>query len=84
MIPVDLSVALGVYLVVTLGWVAVYWFVSESRKRGRDFISEDRCRWECGLCLEKYIDSVAENFSRCPSCGHLNRRRAAGTIKGGR
>ena len=76
MIPVDLSVALGVYLVVALGWVVVFWVVNESRRRGRDFVAEEKCRWTCALCVTPYIDSVADSFSRCPKCGNLNKRQA--------
>lgn len=75
MIPIDLSLALGIYLVFALGWVIVFWLVSEHRRRGQDFTGEQRARWRCGLCLEHYVDSVAEHYSRCPHCGHLNQEK---------
>ena len=74
MIPIDLSLALAIYLVIALGWVIVLWLFSEIRRRGQDFTGEERARWKCSLCLENYIDSVAENYSRCPRCGNLNQR----------
>ena len=74
MIPIDLSLALGLYLLIGVGILAVCWLVSESRRRAADLSSKETREWTCGLCLYQYIDSVAERFSRCPRCGNLNKK----------
>ncbi len=74
MVPVDLSVALGIYLVIGMGITSLFWLVSESRRRTVDLNSRKSREWNCSLCLHKYIDSVAEHFSRCPRCGNLNEK----------
>lgn len=74
MIRVDLSIALGIYLVVALGGLVVFWFFSESRHRRRDFPGEEEARWFCSLCFCRYIDSVSDRYSRCPRCRNINER----------
>ncbi|HNQ35636.1 MAG TPA: hypothetical protein PKN80_06180 [bacterium] len=74
MIPIDLSLAIGLYLFLALGVLVVFWVTTDSRRRTRDFHLEESHHWQCGLCFHRYVDSVAERFSRCPRCGNLNHR----------
>ncbi|MCX5641676.1 MAG: hypothetical protein NTY10_00290 [Candidatus Omnitrophica bacterium] len=74
MIPIDLSLALGLYLLIGVGIISLLWVVSESRRRAADLSSKEIREWACGLCLHQYIDSIAERFSRCPRCGNLNKK----------
>ena len=74
MIPIDLSLALGLYLVIGVGIISLLWLVNESRRRAADLTPKEGREWACGLCLHKYIDSIAEYFSRCPRCGNLNKK----------
>ena len=74
MIPIDLSLALGIYLLVGTGVITIFWVVSESRRRVADFSPKKGRLWNCNLCLYQYVDSVSESFSRCPRCGNLNKR----------
>ena len=74
MIPIDLSLALGLYLLIGVGIISLLWLVNESRRRAADLTPKEDREWVCGLCLHQYIDSIAENFSRCPRCGNLNKK----------
>ena len=74
MIPIDLSLALGLYLLIGVGIISLLWVVSESRRRAADLSPKETREWACGLCLYQYIDSIAELFSRCPRCGNLNKK----------
>ncbi|MBU2494898.1 MAG: hypothetical protein ABIK20_02285 [Candidatus Omnitrophota bacterium] len=74
MIPIDLSLALGLYLLIGVGIMSLLWVVSESRRRAADLSPKENRAWACGLCLYQYIDSIAERFSRCPRCGNLNKK----------
>ena len=74
MIPIDLSLAVGLYLLVGVGIMSLLWVVSESRRRAADLSPKENREWACGLCLYQYIDSIAERFSRCPRCGNLNKK----------
>ncbi len=74
MIAVDLSLAVGIYLLVAIGVVIAFWFFNESCYRTRNFHKEEKQQWSCSLCLHHYIDSIADHFSRCPRCGNLNKK----------
>ena len=78
MIPVDISVALGIYLLLSVGIIAIFWLVSDSRRHVADLNVQNNRLWTCTLCLVKYVDSLAETFSRCPSCGNLNKKTING------
>ena len=74
MIQIDLSLALGLYLLIGVGIIALFLVVSESLRLAAYLSLKENREWDCGLCLYQYIDSIAERFSRCPRCGNLNKK----------
>lgn len=71
MIKVELSVALALYLLAGMVFVFTIWCLSEVRKRVKDLKSEKEFLWRCPTCTYIYVDSKAEEISRCPLCKSL-------------
>jgi len=71
MIKVELSVALALYLLAGMALIFTIWCLAEVRKRAKNLKSEQGFVWKCPTCTHIYIDSKAEEISRCPLCESL-------------
>ena len=71
MIKIELSVALAIYLLSGRVFIFSFWYFSEVRKRAKDLRKEEGFLWECPTCTHIYVDSKAEEISRCPLCKSL-------------
>ena len=74
MIKVDISMALFLYLLVSTVSVLVAWSFFNFGTKLKNFSSEERYIWYCGICGNTYIDSRHEDISQCPRCGTYNER----------
>ncbi|MFH1791635.1 MAG: hypothetical protein ABH885_06620 [Candidatus Omnitrophota bacterium] len=71
MLRLDLSVALFVYLSVSVVAVLVLWIVCGYRSGVRDkrAARDEDYIWHCNICAHVYIDSRDNVISKCPQCG---------------
>ncbi|HPS20353.1 MAG TPA: hypothetical protein PKY78_05135 [Candidatus Omnitrophota bacterium] len=69
MIKIDISLALFVYLLITVILVIGAWLMAGVRARLKTYVSEERFIWHCSICDNTYIDSKNEEISQCPKCG---------------
>ena len=78
MIKLELSVALALYLLSGMIFVFTIWCLSEVRKRAKDLESEEGFVWRCPTCTHIYVDSKADEISRCPLCKSLVKKGTKG------
>ncbi len=74
MIKVDISTALFLYLLFSAVLMLLAWSFVDFGTRLKNFSSEERHIWYCGICGNTYIDSVSEHISCCPRCSSYNER----------
>ena len=74
MIEVEFSLAVAVYLVLTIVFILALWMLSERRKRPGLFLSEEAFFWQCNICTHVYVDSKHSAISKCPRCGSYNKK----------
>jgi uncharacterized paraquat-inducible protein A len=68
MIKVDMSTAITLFVFLSVVGVLVLWIFLDLGTRLRNFSSEEKYIWHCGICDYTYIDSRHEDISRCPRC----------------
>ncbi|MCM8766194.1 MAG: hypothetical protein NC920_05090 [Candidatus Omnitrophica bacterium] len=75
MINLDFSLAIGLYLLLTLLVVALWWIIFENqvKKKGVLRLLPKRNVWHCSICAHIYIDKEGE-LSVCPRCKSYNIR----------
>jgi hypothetical protein len=73
MIRIELDLAVAIYLSLSLV-ILLVWLVYESRGRSAGSLRSPKSLWQCPLCFYFYIDSLADDISRCPQCGSLHRK----------
>ncbi|MCM8829556.1 MAG: zinc-ribbon domain-containing protein [Candidatus Omnitrophica bacterium] len=73
MIKIEINLAVVLYLSISI-LILFIWIFFDYRKDKR--VKEDNYNtlWQCPICLHIYIDSRAENISRCPRCNTLHKR----------
>ncbi len=73
MIEVPVSSAVLVFLLVTVAFVLVVWFLTERRRPGEDNRKkiEDHVL-KCPICTHVYLETRPGGMSKCPRCGSLN------------
>ena len=74
MIQIDFSTAVGLYTAFSLVGIIVVWVVFEGFTPFKNFSFTQRYFWRCTVCTIPYIDSLSDEFSRCPHCHSLNQR----------
>ncbi|MBU1852476.1 MAG: hypothetical protein KJ957_00340 [Candidatus Omnitrophica bacterium] len=74
MIKIEFSLAIAVYLGLTVGLILLVWIYFEKRKTLESFYSENRFFWQCSICTYVYIDSMHNLISQCPRCGSYNKK----------
>jgi len=73
MINIDFSLAVALYLLVSLSVVLVIWFLSKKEK-DKDLSLDPKFIWFCSVCAYTYINTKEEAFSVCPRCNSYNKR----------
>lgn len=73
-IQIDFSTAVGLFAGTALLSIFLIWIVFERFYPFRTFSFTQRYFWRCAICMTPYVDSLSEDFSRCPHCHSLNQR----------
>jgi len=74
MIKVELSLAIALYLIVSVIGILLVWVFYEKRSGLRRINPEEKFVWQCSICTFFYVDSQNDEFSVCPRCGSYNAR----------
>ncbi|MBU4311495.1 MAG: hypothetical protein KJ706_02095 [Candidatus Omnitrophica bacterium] len=74
MIRIDFSLAIGLYIILTVCLVLVLWLVFDKKRSSESFTSEENFFWQCSICTYVYVDSKHNTLSQCPRCGSYNKR----------
>lgn len=78
MIKIELSLAVSLYLLVSVIGLLAVWFVLERKKTFGRVRPEEKFVWQCSICTFFYIDSQNDDISICPRCGSYNSRKKGG------
>lgn len=74
MIKIEFSLAIALYLILTVCLILVLWMCMEKKRVLSSFSSEKRFFWQCDICTYLYVDTRHNIISQCPRCGSYNRR----------
>lgn len=74
MIKIEFSLAVALYLILTVGLILVVWMCFEKKKILKPFPTEERFFWQCNICTYVYVDSKHNMISKCPRCGSYNKK----------
>ena len=74
MIEMEFSMAIAVYLSLTVGLILLLWMYFDKRNTLDSFYSDDSFFWQCSICMYVYIDSMHNLISQCPRCGSYNKK----------
>jgi len=74
MIQIPFSMAVGLYAGFSLLGIFMVWLFFEGYYPFKNFSFTQRHFWRCTICITPYVDSLSDEFSRCPHCHHLNQR----------
>ena len=72
-IQMTFSQAVGLYAGISLLGIFVVWLLFEFHPL-ETFSFTRRYFWRCSVCTFPYMDSLSDDFSRCPHCQSLNER----------
>lgn len=75
MIRMAFSTAVGLYAGISLFGIFLVWLFFEWFRPFKHFSFTERYFWRCSICATPYVDSLGEEFSRCPYCHSLNERK---------
>ncbi|MFH1783198.1 MAG: hypothetical protein ABH848_06240 [Candidatus Omnitrophota bacterium] len=80
MIKVEFSLAIGIYLILSVCLILLAWFIYE-KKAVNTFVSTEKTFfWQCTICTLVYIDSHHTNISQCPRCKSFNKKEEGGLV----
>ncbi len=74
MIPVDISMAIFLYLMSSLALIFFFWIFFEKKAVLPKFVREEADVWECKICAYTYVDSTHQGISQCPQCKSYNKK----------
>ena len=74
MIKMEFSLAVAVYLILTVCLSLILWMYFEKKKTLKSIYSEKRFFWQCDICTYVYVDSMHNILSQCPRCGSYNKK----------
>lgn len=74
MIPVDVSTAVFLYVMSSLGVIFMLWIFFERKAILPKFTREEADVWECSICAYTYVDSTHHEISQCPQCKSYNKK----------
>ncbi|MBU1006284.1 MAG: hypothetical protein KKH08_01660 [Candidatus Omnitrophica bacterium] len=74
MIEIEFSLAVTIYLIVSVFSVIGLWIASERKNVQGLFSLEDAFFWQCSICTYVYVDSRHNAISKCPRCESFNKK----------
>ena len=74
MIKIEFSLAIALYLILTVCSILILWMYLERKRVLESFSSEKRFFWQCDICTYVYVDSKNNIISQCPRCGSYNKK----------
>lgn len=77
MIKIEFSLAVALYLILTVCLILVTWMCFEKKKILRSLSAEEIFFWQCNICTYVYVDSRHNSISKCPRCGSYNKKEEA-------
>lgn len=77
MIKLDISVALFIYLLITVVGVFLLWAWLDRASKFKPFKTERKDMWQCSVCSFVYTDRENQELSRCPRCKRINKKGVA-------
>jgi len=77
MIKIEFSLAIALYIALTVSLVLIFWLILERKKVKKFFSVEDRFFWQCNICTYVYVDSRHSVISQCPRCRSYNKKEEA-------
>lgn len=84
MIKLEISLAVSLYLIISVIGVLILWLFLERKRTFTKIRPEEKFVWQCPICTFFYVDSQNEEFSTCPRCGsHNSRNQGPVKSKGG-
>ncbi|NQT74906.1 MAG: hypothetical protein HQ566_00110 [Candidatus Omnitrophica bacterium] len=77
MIKIEFSLAIALFLILTVCLVLISWMFFDKKKQLGPFSSEKAFFWQCSICTYVYVDSKHNTISQCPRCGSYNKKEEA-------
>ena len=77
MIPVQIDMAILIYLMFPLAAVFLLWVSFERSESFKKYSIQHKEVWQCSICTYTYVDSTHSAISRCPQCGSFNQKEEA-------
>ena len=74
MFRMDISTAVFLYVMSSLGVIFFLWIFFEKKVVLPKFVREEADVWECAICAHTYVDSTHQEISQCPQCRSYNKR----------
>ena len=74
MFRLDISTAVFLYLISSLGFIFILWIFFEKSVSLPKFVREEADVWECTICAYIYVDSTHQEISQCPQCKSYNKK----------
>lgn len=74
MIHIEFSLAIALYLILTVCLILIFWMAFEKRRIFKPLISDKRFFWQCDICMYVYVDTKHNTLSQCPRCGSYNKK----------
>lgn len=74
MIPVEFSLAVALYLSLTVVSIFFVWLIFEFRKKLKVTHYGQDVLWQCTVCTYVYLGNQYQELSVCPRCGSYNQR----------
>jgi len=74
MIKIEFSLAIALYIALTVSLVLILWLILERKKVIKFSSAEDRFFWQCNICTYVYVDSKNSVISQCPRCRSYNKK----------
>ncbi len=74
MIRIEFSLAVSIYIVITVCAFLVFWMFFEKNTGAGPFSSDKRFFWQCNICTYVYVDSKHSKISQCPRCRSYNKK----------
>ncbi|MCB1195973.1 hypothetical protein KDK77_07290 [bacterium] len=72
MIRVDLSLLFFIYLLLSLGGIALLWAWFEAKHPSGRLTPYSKELFNCKICGYKYVDEIDIDITKCPRCKSLN------------
>ena len=74
MFRMDISTAVFLYVMSSLGVIFFLWIFFEKKVVLPKFVREEADVWECAICAHTYVDSTHQEISQCPQCHSYNKK----------